>query len=415
MTVPRLLWIGDAAVSSGFARATHQTLDTLRHHFDVAVLGLNYMGDPHPWPYPIYPCFSGGDLYGLGRVKELIHKHDPTVIVVQNDPWNFQAYLTETGTVPVVGAVAVDGLNCRGKELNGLALAVFWTKFGEEQARIGDYTGPSAVIPLGVDLNIYKPQDSMAVRERMNLHKIFSTRGVENDVFIVGVVGRNQPRKRLDLTIEYFAEWVHSRNVEDALLWLHVAPTGEQAFGLQQLGQYYGISNQLVVPQIEMIHGITEESMSRVYNVFDVLFSTTQGEGFGLPMFESMACGTPVIAPAWSALDELLEDAAIKVPCTSTAATINAINVIGGIPDRQASLIALDDMYADKGTRQMYSERGLKLVAQNRYRWGNIGKAFNEVLQEVIASRAGAGKPVSDASEDSTVEVESTEVTRVEV
>src|SRR5580765_6972456 len=103
----RLLWIGDAACASGFARCTHYTLDALRQSWDIVVLGLNYMGDPHDYPYKIYPCFSGGDLFGIGRIPELVQKYRPEVVVIQNDPWNIPQYMKPLVNVPTVAALAV--------------------------------------------------------------------------------------------------------------------------------------------------------------------------------------------------------------------------------------------------------------------------------------------------------------------
>jgi D-inositol-3-phosphate glycosyltransferase len=403
MTKRRLLWVGDAGVSSGFARATHYTCAALAESFDVSILGLNYRGDPHNVidpstgrPFDIYPCWPGGDMFGLGRIKELITKLGPSVIVVQNDPWNFQPYLERCTGVPVVGAVAVDGKNCQGTELNGLAMAIFWTQFAEAEAKRGGYTGASTVIPLGVDLDIYKPLDKMEARARMRLNDILPKRGLPEDAFIVGVVGRNQPRKRLDLTLEYFAEWVHSRQVDDAVLWLHVAPTGEKAYDLRQLANYYGISNRIMTPTIEKIHGVTEDLMCRVYNIFDVMLSTSQGEGFGLPVFEGMACGIPQIVGDWSALGELTEDAAMKIWCSSTAVTPHGPNVIGGIPDRELCVHALDQMYRDYETRKMCRERGLRLVQQDRYRWENIGNTFLAAVENALAQNAVTLAPMEE-------------------
>ena len=130
----KLLWIGDADVATGFARCTHHVLDVLKETWDVHVLGLNYRGDPHSWPYPIYPC---GDLFGLGRVSELLGRIKPNLVVVQNDPWNIPEYLKQIQDIPVVATMPVDGKNCRGGKLNGLALAVFWTQFGLNEARSG--------------------------------------------------------------------------------------------------------------------------------------------------------------------------------------------------------------------------------------------------------------------------------------
>lgn len=380
----RLLWIGDAVAATGFARATHQICDVLQEEFEVSVLGINYYGDPHPYSYDIYPSRTGGDQLGYGRVKALVESIGPAIIVVQNDPWNIQGYLERVGNIPVIGFVAVDGKNCKGTELNGLASAVFWTKFAEEEAKRGGYTGPSDVVPLGVDLRVYRPQDRQMTRERMSLPKIFKERGLPEDTFVVGTVGRNQWRKRFDLSIEYFAEWVHSRNIRDAILWMHVAPTGDDAWDLADLAKYYKISDRIFTPVIPRMKGVDEALMSRIYSMFDILLSTTLGEGFGLPMFEAMACGTPLIVPDWSGLGELCENASLKVPCTSTAAHPNQTNTIGGIADKVKTIEALDLMYRNRETRAELSTRGLALVSQPRYRWENIGRAFLEHVNSVL-------------------------------
>jgi D-inositol-3-phosphate glycosyltransferase len=376
-----LLWIGDACVSTGFARATHYTLDVLKNSWNVSVLGINYDGDPHSYPYPVYPARGrGGDLFGLSRVPEMIQKTRPDVIVVQNDPWNVPHYLKVTGNVPVVGAIAVDGKNCAGRGLNGLKLAIFWTKFAEDEAKLGGYSGPSAVVPLGVDLDIYKPMPRHEARRALGMPPQF------DKAFIFGNVNRNQPRKRLDLCVSYFAEWIKTRGIDDAYLFFHTAPTGEQGYDVSQLAHYYGIARHLILAEPEIGHGDTEARLCETYNCFDAMITTTQGEGFGLPTFEGMACGIPQIVPDWAGLGELCEDAAIKVPCTEIACTPNKINVIGGIADRQGMIEAMDALYSCSHG-QLWArcrDRGIALVHQDRYRWPNIGRAFAEALDKAL-------------------------------
>lgn len=376
----KLLWVGDACVSSGFARATHYTLDVLRKTWDVNVLGINYRGDPHPYPYPVYPCYPGGDYLGVGRTVELVNKIKPDVVVVQNDPWNIPAYLKKTGNVPVVAALAVDGKNCAGRGLNGVALAVFWTQFGEAEAKLGGYSGPSAVVPLGVDLEIYKPANRAEARAKLGLPANLA------NGFIAGNVNRNQPRKRLDLSIMYFAEWIKTQNIEDAYLFLHVAPTGEMGYDVQQLAHYYGIASRMIIAEPEIGHGVEESALVNTYNCFDVQLSTTQGEGFGLTALEAAACGIPLILPDWSALGELYKDAAWLVPCTTIACTPNNINVVGGVADRAGTIKALDTLYQSKHG-QVWArcrQRGLAFAHQDRFRWENIGKAFSEALDAAL-------------------------------
>ena len=374
----RLLWIGDAAVATGFAKCTHKTLEAFRD-WDVHVLGLNYNGDPHAFPFPIYPPWIGGDPYGLRRTGELVTKIRPDVVLIQNDPWNIAPYMKEAGNAPCVASMPVDGKNCKGAALNGLALAIFWTKFGELEAQCGGYTGASTVIPLGVDLHTYSPGDRLRARVNLKLPE------EALNGFIVGNVNRNQPRKRIDLTISYFAEWVHKYNIRDAYLFLHVAPTRDQGWDVGQLMKYYRIPNRLILQEPEVGLGIAEPILVETYRAFDVQISTTQGEGWGLCTMEGMACGCPQIVPNWSALGEWVTDgAAIKVPCSEVAMTPNNINAIGGIPDRAAFIEALNKMYQEREVRETYATAGLDLVSEPRFRWETIGEQFRTCLEELV-------------------------------
>lgn len=374
----RLLWIGDAGCQSGFAKCTHETLKALVKRWDVSVLGVNYRGFPHDYPYPMYPAIFGGDAMGFKMLTDLRRDLMPDVVVIQNDPWNFPVYLKKLDGIPLVGAVAVDGLNCRGSDLNGLKLAIFWTDFGAREARAGGYAGPSAVVPLGVNLDTFHPLSRAEAR-----HIIGIPKHVRN-AFIVGNVNRNQPRKRLDLTIRYFARWVKRYSVEDAFLFLHVAPTGDVGYDCVQLASYYGISNRLIIVNTDVFRGISEERLNLTYNCFDLQFTTTQGEGWGLPALEGMAAGVPLLAPDWSALGEWAKPAAHLVECTSTSATPGEVNAIGGIMDEEKTILALQELYVSAAHRARLSDLGLALAQEERFRWENIGEKFADAMDEQL-------------------------------
>lgn len=381
----KLLWIGDAACDSGFARATHKTLDVLRERFEVSVLGLNYRGDPHDWPYPIYPCWPGGDMFGVRRIKELFTKIRPDVVVIQNDPWNIPAYMKaidDTSVmVPrpvVIGAIAVDGKNCRGWALNDLDHSIFWTEFARYEAVRGGYTKPASVVPLGVDLDIYRPGDRREARQKLGLPDFVL------DGFVVGNVNRNQPRKRLDLTMQVFADWIHQRQISDAFLYLHVAPTGDLGYDCDQLAGYLGLQGRLILSEPAVYHGASEKGLALTYQAFDVQISTTQGEGWGLTTLEGMACGIPQVVPQWSALGEWAVPAALGVPCEPVV-SMNKINTIGGTPDKGRMVDAIDALYRDQMFYQRTKKQGLLLAGQDRFRWDNIGRAFLAEVEKAIA------------------------------
>lgn len=380
----RLLWIGDAITATGYERSTRYVTRALMRDFDVHILGLNYHGDPHDYPCKVYPCTPGGDGMGYGRTRAMVQNLVPSVIVVQNDPWNVQEYLkrinaANVGAVPTIGYIAVDGKNCAGTELNGLAKAVFWTEFAREEAKLGGYTGPSAVVPLGVDREMYRPMDRAAIRDQW-LAKALTDRGLPADTFVVGVVGRNQWRKRLDLVIQYFAEWVHKYQINDAVLWIHSAPTGDDAWDLKNLARYHGVGDRVLVPMLTR-NGLDEAGMACVYNLFDVLFTATMGEGMWLPGLEAAASGVPIMAPNWSAIGELFDDAGLLIACTSTAAHPNQVCVVGGVMDRTLAIEGLHYLYKNRPALAEYAAAGIRLATERRFDWQYVGEAFRrEVL-----------------------------------
>lgn len=397
----KLLWVGDAGCPSGFARATHEILARICDAYDVTVLGLNYRGDPHPYPYPIYAAAPGGDSLGVGRLIWMCDMVRPDVIVFQNDGWFIPYYMKqlrarkqngeyrwpEHAAIPVIATLAVDGKNFKGDWIKDVSLAVFWTEFALREAQIGGYAGPHAVIPLGVDLNVYHPVERDGALDRQ---KATGLRGR----FVVGNVNRNQHRKRLDLTLKYFAEWVHSHKIPDASLFIYAAPTGDDSLPIVELARYYGILDRLAFTQPELFYGNSEESMRDTYNCFDVQVTTTQGEGFGLTTFEGMACGVPQILPAWSALEELCRGAAAMVPCTSTAmqstSSVNGMATIGGVADQRVFIQALQALYSDKHHREAVAHLGMARVEESRFRWEDIGERWIAAIDSVVADPVDA-------------------------
>jgi len=103
---------------------------------------------------------------------------------------------------------------------------------------------------------------------------------------------------------------IFAQDKPDALLYLHTEARAMGGIDLVALIQSCGIkSDQVIfVDQYEHHLGVSDEVMAAVYTRSDVLLSATAGEGFGLPVLEAQACGTPVIVSNFSAQPELVGD-----------------------------------------------------------------------------------------------------------
>lgn len=421
----KIVFVGDAACSTGFALCTHQLCDRLHaNRHEVTVLGINHYGSPHDYPYTIYPCVDPLDrslmVCGEQRLPKLIARLKPDVVIILQDPWNIRGYMIEieeqlgdTINAPrpiMIGWLAVDAKNqISGKQLNQLDHVVTWTQFGIDELRAGGYTGEHSIIGLGVntchrDRNIgfeyYSPVDRRTARQStLSDGTPVLPEGIPIDSFIVGMVGRNQVRKRLDLALEYFAEWIKSKSVDNAYLYLHVGPTGESGCDIQALCRYYGI--KVIVSSPPVSAAVTADDMRLIYNCFDVLWSMSQAEGWHLPAIEAMACGVPCLLPDQGAPAEWAKPAAMLVPCTATAlcAPINrAPYTIGGIADKELTIAALDKLYRHATIRERLSQLGLELARE--LSWDVVGEQWEALLQSLWRARHAPPKPIEISDED---------------
>lgn len=168
-------------------------------------------------------------------------------------------------------------------------------------------------VPHGVDTNVFKPAP-----DREALRKAYSMDGA----FVVGIVANNAgglppasgpPRKAFPESLIAFAQFQQSH--PDAKLYLHTEMTGRQFPGNQKPGldltrliDKFGIpiESVMLTDPYKMETGVEPHEMASLYSSFDVLLNPSYGEGFGIPIVEAQACGTPVIATDWTSMPELV-------------------------------------------------------------------------------------------------------------
>jgi glycosyltransferase involved in cell wall biosynthesis len=116
---------------------------------------------------------------------------------------------------------------------------------------------------------------------------------------------------------------------------LHV--TGRIAPWLE--GSVQGVVAQAPRPERVQLLGFVDDLVSQ-YQGASALLMTSRYEGFGLPVLEAMACGTPVVAFANSAVTEVVGDAGLLVPDGDVPAMTAAVRSVLDDPARHADLVA---------------------------------------------------------------------------
>jgi glycosyltransferase involved in cell wall biosynthesis len=77
--------------------------------------------------------------------------------------------------------------------------------------------------------------------------------------------------------------------------------------------------------EVRMLGYVDERDLPALYTGADVFAFPSLYEGFGFPVLEAMACGTPVVAANTSSLPEAAGEAAILVSPTDTEALTEAL------------------------------------------------------------------------------------------
>jgi len=90
-------------------------------------------------------------------------------------------------------------------------------------------------------------------------------------------------------------------------------------------GEGWGEQPQLERSGVRRLGFVPEDELARLYRGASVVVYPSRFEGFGIPIVEAMACGSPVVASSHPSLDEACGDAAVRVDPEDPAAIAEAI------------------------------------------------------------------------------------------
>ena len=214
-----------------------------------------------------------------------------------------------------------------------------------------------SVIPNGADATGWDASDGLADLEAARLL------GPRRQVELLHV-GSTISRKRIDVLLEVFAAVRQAR--PDARLVRVGGPfTAEQRVRARELG----IGDAIVV-----LPFVDRATLAAVYRHATIALLPSEREGFGLPVVEALACGTPVVASDIPVLREVAAEAAAYCEVGDIAAWSRTI----------LTLIAERD--AAPAEWQARKSRGVSRASQ--FSWATYAASVVSVYRSVAEGRS---------------------------
>lgn len=397
--------VGDAAAPTGFARVLHSILDRIKHKYEIHHLGINYSGDPHEADWKIYVARLAGDVYGANRLQQLVERVKPRLIFLVNDIWVLGRYASilekYKADLKTVMYFPIDGEPVDPefvKQLDGVDQLVAYNQFGKRvmqqaiaavrQENPEFKASEIKVIPHGVDTKLFHPYSKQSTSRDLNAGRSRARKALlpgEKDFqesFIVLNANRNQPRKRIEITMQGFALFAENKP-ENVKLYLHMGAE-DVGWNLVSLAKRYDIESRLIISNTAK--ETPTDSLKRlnmIYNACDVGINTSIGEGWGLVSFEHAATGAAQIVPRHTACEELWQGAAEFLEPVFTV-TVERVLTEGKFVSPEGVAGALNRLYQDPKYLRAMSGAAYRNATQAKYDWKNIAAQWDALFQKLV-------------------------------
>lgn len=338
---PKVLLVSDSAfIDTGFGRVAREIgTGLVKAGFSVTQLGWFHRPNDKFVPFRVIPTsfdnplVGAEDAYGQITYDHVVQQVQPDLVLCIGDEWMVSHMATKPRNHLMVGYVPIDSHPIMHKWLQTFAnfdRLVVYGDYAEKVIRDMMPKFQMSKIPHGVDTETFQPlqpEQRIAAREMITGGK---------DRFIVGCVARNNVRKQIPRLLQAFSRFIqpwiacdqcgkityaekagelvgagcdvcpghlkaHGPGKPEALLYLHCALEDPAGHKLASLIDRHGLHGNIAMPQNYQIgNGVPDWQLNVLYNAMDLFTLPTSGEGWGLPIIEAMAAGTPVLVTDYS-------------------------------------------------------------------------------------------------------------------
>lgn len=204
------------------------------------------------------------------------------------------------------------------------------------------------VIPWGIDTQLFRVKTPEDIQETLSLFDI-------HQPYFLAVSCRDE-RKNIPTLLKAFRTYAAKHQTTLVLIW------GNPPVSILQ--EY---EPEIQQGQIRFLDYVTDQQLVDLYNGAKATLFPSRQEGFGFPILESYACGTPVMTCRNSSLMEVGGDFACYV----------------GEDDVEGMVAAMSEL--DVLDKQTFQERIKPYVSS--FSWEETGRRYLEVFKNIIRSR----------------------------
>lgn len=284
------------------ARLLGQAMTRDGHQVAVsAFAGL--LGEPIEWGgMSILP--GGTTQFGIDTIIPHARTQGADLVVTLMDFWQMAPIAEHLQQLNLAAWMPVDcdplGWTDRETLRRARAQPLAMSRFGLRMLLEAGF-GNTVYLPHAVDTQVFQP---LPAEERTRYRAALGIDGR----FVVGIVAANNDAIRKGFAEQFEAFRRLHKSHPEALLLVHTVAEAPRGLNLPQMARLMGLqegSYQFTDPYAQTSGIYDDQMMVDFYNVIDVLSQCSYAEGFGLPVIEAQACGTPVISTRGSAMDEL--------------------------------------------------------------------------------------------------------------
>jgi glycosyltransferase involved in cell wall biosynthesis len=173
-------------------------------------------------------------------------------------------------------------------------------------------------------------------------------------------LGTLEPRKNVDVLIDAFL------SIRDRFPDVKLVISGGNGWQYEKTAER--LASPLLADSVIRTGFVPEDDKRLLYLCSEMLVFPSLYEGFGLPVLEAMACGTPVVSSNSSSLPEVLGDA----------------GVLCEPDDRLAFSDAMSHILSDRMFAAFLSGKGKSRAMQ--FSWENAAQAYAAAIEELLES-----------------------------